>query len=138
MLGYEYRIDLTQASVLDRTVSCVTDFTLDFGPLVQLQYNKVGPIDDVYVVTKGGLGSVGLLSADAMDNKITFVFSQPVCPANEGKKGQTTYFFGLAAKGLPMPANGSVGVSGFDPFDTKARTPTSLTRAVCFHRTDRA
>jgi hypothetical protein len=97
---------------------------LDFGPLVQLQYNKVGPIDDVYVVTKGGLGSVGLLSADAMDNKITFVFSQPVCPASSGNKGQTTYFFGLAAKGLPMPANGSVGVSGFDPFDTKARTPT--------------
>ncbi len=101
----------------------MTDFTVDFGPLVQLQYNKVGPSDDVYVVTKGGLGSIGVISAEAMDNKIKFVFAQPVCPANENSKGQTTYFFGLAAKGLPTPVNATVGVSGMDQVDVKARTP---------------
>jgi hypothetical protein len=123
LVGYEYRVDLTQASATGRTASCVTEFTLDFGPLVQLQYNKVGPNDDVYVVTKGGLGSIGLGSANATDNKITFAFAQPVCPAYEGNKGQTSYFFGLAAKGLPAPMNASLTVSGLDPVDVKARTP---------------
>src|SRR6266705_2938852 len=43
--GYEYRIDLTQAtSAVD--ASCVTDLTIDFGPVLKFQYNKVGPTDD--------------------------------------------------------------------------------------------
>ena len=64
LTGYEYRVDLTQASIMGESAGCVTDMTVDFGPVTQLQYNKAGPDDDVYVVTKGGLGSVGLLSAD--------------------------------------------------------------------------
>lgn len=122
LTGYEYRVDLTQAtSQVDG--SCVTDVTIDFGPLVQLQYNKVGPNDDVYVITKGGLGSVSLFSADMTDAKIAFVFDQPVCAGVEGKKGDTSYFFGLAAKGKPTPVTASVGVPAFVPVDVKARSP---------------
>ncbi len=66
----------------------MTDFTVDFGPVTQLQYNKAGPNDDVYVVTKGGLGSIGLLSADAMDNKIKFIFAAAGVPGNRRQQGR--------------------------------------------------
>jgi hypothetical protein len=123
LTGYEYRVDMTQAmSQVDS--SCVSDLTIDFGPLVQLQYNKVGPNDDVYVVTKGGLGTIGLFSADMTDTKITFVFDQPVCAGTEGKKGDTSFFFGLAAKGTPTGSVASVTVPAFGPLDVKARAPT--------------
>jgi len=120
--GYEYRIDLTQAtSAVD--ASCVTDLTIDFGPVVQFQYNKVGPKDDVYVVTKGGLGTIGLLSADQNGSKITFTFDQPVCAGARGVKGDTTFFFGLAANGKPTDIIATVGSPGFGPTDVKARAP---------------
>ena len=122
LTGYDYRVDLTQASTEGEAAGCVTDMTVDFGPATQLQYNKVGPNDDVYVVTKGGLGSVGLLSADLMDNKITFIFERPVCPASEGNKGATSYFFGLASKGTPTATMVSVSVAGVLPQDVKGRS----------------
>jgi hypothetical protein len=123
LIGYEYRVDFTQA-VSQVDGSCVTDLTVDFGPLVQLNYNKPAPDDDVYVIVKGGLGSIGLLSADKTDNKITFVFDGAVCAATEGTKGVTSFFFGLAAKGAPAPTTASVGVPGIGPVDVKARSPT--------------
>lgn len=115
-------MDLTQA-VSQVDSSCVSDLTIDFGPLVQLQYNKAGPDDDVYVITKGGLGSVGLFSADMTDTKINFVFDQPVCAAVEGAKGQTSYFFGLASKAKPAGGIATVNVPGLGPVDVKDRTP---------------
>lgn len=124
LTGYEYRVDLRQASIEGEAAGCVTDMTVDFGPVTQLQYNKAGANDDVYVVTKGGLGSIGLLFAEFVDNKITFVFEQPVCPASESNKGQSSYFFGLAAKGVPAATMISVSVSAQLPQDVKGRSPT--------------
>jgi hypothetical protein len=47
-----------------------------------------------------------------------------VCAAAEGKKGATSYFFGLAAKGTPTSVMASAGLAGFLPTDVKARAPT--------------
>ena len=123
LTGYEYRVDLRQASIEGEAAGCVTDMTVDFGPVTQLQYNKAGADDDVYVVTKGGLGSIGLLFADFVDNKITFVFERPVCPTSESNKGESSYFFGLAAKGVPTATMVSVSVSALLPQDVKGRSP---------------
>src|SRR3954467_7197648 len=61
--GYEYRVDLTTA-VTNAEFSCVTDLAGDFGPVTKLQYNNAGPADEVYVITHGGLGKIGLLFAE--------------------------------------------------------------------------
>lgn len=123
LTGYEYRIDLTQA-VTQADSACIIDMTIDYGPLAKLNYDKSGPDDDVYVIVKGGLGSIGIFSADMTDTKITFVFDQPVCAGAEGGKGQTTYFFGLASKAKPMPGVASVTVAGFMAVDVKDRVTT--------------
>jgi hypothetical protein len=89
-MAYVYRVDLT--AVKGATAeNCVTKLALDFGPVVPLPYTPKGKFD-VFVVTAGGLGSVGPTSANQVGKTITFTFAQPVCP------GATSYFFGLASK----------------------------------------
>jgi hypothetical protein len=121
--GYEYRLDLTQATAL-ADVACVTGLDVDFGPVTKLQYNKVGPADDVFVVTKGGLGTIGLAFAEQNRNIITFTFTQPVCAADSSGPGQTTFFFGLASIHPPKAIVAIVEVPGLLPgVDVKARAP---------------
>jgi len=120
--GYEYRVDLTTA-VTNIDFSCVTDLAVDFGPITKLQYNNVGPVDDVYVVTKGGLGKIGLLSADQSGGLVTFTFSQPVCAGSSPNTGDTTFFFGLASAFAPHVITAKVGIPGDLPRDVAARAP---------------
>ena len=120
--AYEYRVDLTQA-VSDGEVPCVTDISIDFGPVTKLQYNKVGPLDDVYVVTKGGLGTIGLYAVEHTGNVISFVFNQPVCAGTSPGKGHTSYFFGLTSAHPPHAITAGVSVPGLLPIDVKARAP---------------
>jgi hypothetical protein len=121
--GYEYRLDMTQATAVD-DVACVTGLNVDFGPVTVLQYNKVGPADEVFVVTKGGLGTIGLASAVQNRNVITFTFSQPVCAADTSGPGQTTFFFGLASINAPKAIVATVEVPGIFPdVNVKARAP---------------
>jgi hypothetical protein len=120
--GYEYRVDLTTA-VTDIEFSCVTDLAVDFGPVTKLQYNKVGPADDVFVVTKGGIGKTGILFAEQTGNVVTFTFSQPVCAGPTPNTGDTTFFFGLTSAFAPKAIVAKVGVPGLLPVDVKARAP---------------
>jgi hypothetical protein len=89
-MAYEYRMDLT--SVTGK--NCISKMVLNFGPVAPLPY-KPTAVFDVYVVTSGGLGTVGLGSALQAGSAIEFNFAKPVCP------GDTSYFFGLASKLMP-------------------------------------
>ena len=122
--AYEYRLDLTQATAI-ADVACVTSLDVAFGPVSKLQYNKVGPTDDVFVITKGGLGTIGLASADQNRRGIiTFTFSQPVCAADSSGPGQTTFFFGLASIHAPEGIVAGLELPGVeDLIDVKARAP---------------
>lgn len=120
--AYEYRVDLTQA-VSDGEVPCVTDISIDFGAVAKLQYNKAGPSDDVFVVNKGGLGTIGLYAVEQTGNVITFTFNQPVCAGPTPGTGHTSYFFGLASEYAPHAITAHVSVPGLDPIDVPARGP---------------
>lgn len=122
--AYEYRVDLTQATAIG-DAACLTALDVDFGPVSKLQYNKVGPTDDVFVITKGGLGSIGLASAEQnRRGVITFTFSQPVCAADTSSPGQTTFFFGLASTHPPKVIVATIEAPGaFPDIDVKARAP---------------
>src|SRR5437763_14655475 len=75
--GYEYRLDLSQVTTLN-DATCVTSLTVDFGPVIKLQYNRIGPLDDVFVI-RTAPGTIGLLSAEQTGNTITFTLEQAVC-----------------------------------------------------------
>jgi len=123
--GYEYRVDLTTA-VTNIDFSCVTDLAVDFGPVTKLQYNNVPPTDDVYVVTHGGLGKIGILTAEQNGSLITFTFSQPVCAGQSPNAGNSTFFFGLTSAFGPHAITAKVGVPGLLPVDVSARGPNHL------------
>ena len=119
--GYEYRLSMTQTSA---NADCVTGFTLNFGASKQLPY-KDNALADVYVITSGGLGTIGLKSAVRSGDAITFEFKAPLCANGPPDVKRTTFFFGLAATAAPMHVNATVSAIGIPPFyAVDARVPT--------------
>jgi hypothetical protein len=116
-------VDLSQVVSTFETPPCVTDLEIDLGAVTKLQYNKVGPLDDVFVVTKGGVGKIGLFSVEQHRNIITFTFNQPVCPGLTPGTGASSFFFGLASTHPPKAVVAKVGIPGLLPEDVKARAP---------------
>jgi hypothetical protein len=118
--GYEYRLDMTQAS---GALECIGGIVINFGPLSQLPYKNNQPAD-VYVVTQGGLGTIGLASAEQDGDVITFSFAKFICASEPANPANTTFFFGLASVNPPVPISAGVFATGNPPyFSVPARAP---------------
>lgn len=117
--AYQYRM------VLSFAVGnvCVNTLKLDVGPIKKHYFNFSGTLADVFVITTGGLGTIGLSSADQDGNVVTFRFDKPVCAGPTSEKGDTSFFFGFVAGAGPMQTSGKVGVVGGQAIDTPARVP---------------
>lgn len=114
LTAYEYRVDLTQAT---SQTECAAGLVVNFGPVTKLTYPPNQPAQ-VYVTTEGGMGSVGIASAEQDGDVITFTFSSYVCA------GTSTYFFGMAAAKAPQTATAVLFEFGSPPFiQLNARTP---------------
>jgi IgA Peptidase M64 len=90
MFGYEYRIALTGASG-GGTGACIESLSLDFGPIVPLNYDGSG-LSNVFMTTQGAIGDVGPTSIEQTADRVTFEFGTPVCP------GQTSFFLGMTSR----------------------------------------
>ncbi len=133
LTAYVYRVDLTSATApRPNTVNCVRQLILDIGPIVKLNYLPPspthGPIkSDVFVITSGGLGTIGLSSAAQAGNIVTFTFTKPVCPkpltATAVIPGETSFFFGLAARTAPKPSTARLLYTLGGGGTTAARVP---------------
>ena len=97
MFGYEYRIDLRQVVGI-LSIPYITSLAVDFGPHVNtLDFDGDGRADDVYVITSGGLGNVGVSSATKSGDVITFNFNPPVAGGGGPGRGDSTFFFGVVS-----------------------------------------
>jgi hypothetical protein len=122
LTGYEYRVDLTSAvGILN--IPCVSALRVSFGPVAALQYNGVGPLDQVYVVTAGGLGTIGLASANQTGDDITFTFSRPVCAGGSPGTGDTSYFVGVTSTRAPTAVTAIASPTGGGSLSVGARAP---------------
>lgn len=106
---YEYRIDLRRATGILH-IPCLDSLSLDFGPIVRtLDLDGNGEKgDEVFVVTQGGLGSIGLTSAEKSGSKITFRFRNSVCAGGRPGDGQSTFFFGLVSTHSPAQTTATI------------------------------
>jgi hypothetical protein len=114
LTAYAYRVDLTHATpTTAAAINCVSRMILDFGPDSKLTYGPLvathAPIPaDVFVITTGGPGTIGLSSAVQTGNLITFTFSTPICPGTPTAaaliSGKSSFLFGLAAATAPKPS----------------------------------
>ncbi len=105
---YEYRLDLrcTQNPV---TVPYATAVQLPIGPILSYDYNFDNvATDQVFVVTGGGLGTIGLSSAGWAFGYAGFNFSSPVWAAGSGCTGDSSYFWGYTSIYPPQVVTATV------------------------------
>jgi len=99
--AYIYRIDMTHA-VRGKEMHCADSMDIDFGPVEKLPYGAKGEIGDVFVINAGPNTSVGIKKASQSKNNVSIEFESPICPANGGYPGLTSFFFGLASAKAPV------------------------------------
>jgi len=118
--GYLYRISLTEAS---GSAECIGGLVLDFGPVAKLPY-QTGVMADVFVITTGGLRTIGIKSATKTGNVIEFELTQGLCLSGGADIKNTTFFFGLAADTAPTASTARIWAVGNPPFyEVEARVP---------------
>jgi hypothetical protein len=105
---YEYRIDLT--NVLSITApQWVSALNVDFGPATTLDFDRNGrAAEEVFIITSGGLGSVGPSSATQSPSGTYFNFSSRIYSGASRGRGQSSYFFGLVSAYPPRVINARV------------------------------
>jgi hypothetical protein len=101
----------------------VLSLRVTFGPVASFQYNGAGPLDQVFVVTAGGVGTIGLSSAVKAGDDITFTFASPVCAGGSPGSGATSFFFGLASERAPQAITATVAQLGGGNLSVAARAP---------------
>jgi len=118
--GYQYRVDLRSAA---GAADCLMGLVVNFGPITKLPY-RPGTLADAYVVVQGGLGTVGIKSAEQDGGVITFEFTKPMCVATNPGAGESTFFFGLASNVPPRSMTAGMFGFGSPPFiSLGARAP---------------
>lgn len=124
LYAYEYRIDLSQA-LSTGPAECINSLKVNFGRVVNtLDYNGNGVADDVFMITSGSMGSVGVSSADRDDSgNVTFTFNPPVCTGTILAPGKSTYFFGLVSKQPSAAVSAVVSASTGTAYQVAARAP---------------
>jgi hypothetical protein len=123
LYAYEYRIDLRNA-VGAVAISCIDSMTISFGPVVStLNFGGTPAPDQVFVVTGGGIGTIGIASAFQSGNKIKFNFTSPVCEGGAPGKGDSSFFWGLVSKTPPQFVTATLHESGGANHTIKARAP---------------
>lgn len=124
LYAYLYRVDLRNAAGVTN-IACVNSVTINFGPVVStLDYNGDKTTgDQVFVVTGGGIGSVGIASANQMGSNITFNFSSPVCVGSSPGAGQSSFFWGLVSGRPPRFVSATVNHTSGPALHVRARAP---------------
>jgi hypothetical protein len=98
LFAYQYRLDLQNAA----GITCIDWISLNFGPAVStLDFSSDSKPDQVFVVTSGGVGSIGLASAVQTRSTINFKFKSPVCAGASSGKGDSSFFWGLVSRDEP-------------------------------------
>jgi hypothetical protein len=121
--AYLYRLDLTRLTGLT-AAPCVNQLSIDFGPVISLDYDDDGSLEQVFVVTSGGLGTVAPSSAVKTGTTITFDFAPPVCCSSTGPgAGETSFFFGLTSAEPPRAVTAQVRDTNGSTIELAARAP---------------
>lgn len=122
LFAYEYRLDLTDA--VGTKPSCIDWISLSFGPVLKsLNFGEDARPDQVFVITTGGTGSIGLESALQTRDTIRFRFKSPVCSGTAAAKGASTYFWGLVSEQPPKNITALLHETGGATRVVKTRSP---------------
>lgn len=123
LFAYEYRLDLRKA-VGATAISCIDWISMSFGPVVSsLDFNGDRKPDQVFVVTSGGIGTIGLAAAIQTGSNIRFNFTAPVCEGSAPGRGDSSFFWGLISKGPAKFVTATLHETGGATHVVKTRSP---------------
>ena len=123
LFAFEYQLDLRNA-VGAAAVSCIDSMTINFGPVVStLDYNSDRKPDQVFVITGGGIGTIGIASAIQTGNNIKFNFTSPICSGGAADRGDGSFFWGLVSRNPPKLADAALHESSGAIHHVKVRVP---------------
>ena len=123
LFAYEYRLNLMDATSATN-VTCIDWMSISFGPVINtLDYDRDQKPDQVFVVTSGGVGTIGLASAVQTADTIRFKFSKAVCAGSAPAKGDSSFFWGLVSKSPPKDVTAIMHETGGATHVVKARSP---------------
>jgi hypothetical protein len=123
LFAYEYRLDLRNA-VGATAISCIDWISMSFGPVVStLDFNGDRKPDQVFVVTGGGIGSIGIASAIQTGSNIRFNFTAPVCGGGAPGRGDSSFFWGLVSRNKAKFVTATLHEPGGATHVVKARSP---------------
>jgi hypothetical protein len=109
---YEYRLDL-RCAMGALVPPSATSVSLATGPMLSYDYNfDANATDHVFVVTAGGLGTVGLSWANWFAGYSGFNFSSPVYGSTSGCNGDSSYFWGYTSQYPPQVVTATVATNG--------------------------
>ena len=131
LYAYLYRVDLRNLAGLTN-IACVKSVTINFGPVIStLDYNGDHTTgDQVFVITGGGIGSIGIASANQVGGNITFNFSSPVCDGSSPGAGQSSFFWGLVSARQPRFVSATISQSSGPALHVQARAPFYFSRGA--------
>ena len=121
--AFEYLLDLRNA-VGATALSCIDWMSISFGPAVgTLDYNSDQKPDQVFVITSGGIGTIGIASAIQTGSNIKFNFAKPICEGGAPGKGESSFFWGLVSKQPPQLVAATLHETSGATHVVKARSP---------------
>lgn len=123
LYGIEWRIHMYELK-LGTSQPCVKQLSIDTGSGVKLDYNSDGNVEDVYMVTSGGIGDVKLQSATRFGSMTRFVFAGAgVCSGSGADRGQSSFFFGTTSQYAARDVSAAMVDSAAVKYQLGARAP---------------
>jgi hypothetical protein len=124
---YEYRIDLRNVAGTT-AVPLVTSLSMPVAaPIVAMDFNGDGNASDqVFIVTGGGLGSVGPATAWLHGDTLHFSFNPPVAGGSAPGAGQSSYFFGFVTESAPTDVAARIEANVASDVFLAARAPSFM------------
>jgi hypothetical protein len=124
LYAYEYVVDLRELVGSGNPV-CVNSVTLDFGPVVPLDYDGDSSLEQAYVVTSGGAGSLAPSSIEQTGSSLTFQFPATLCsdysPSQDN--GLSSFTIGLASPFRQREVTAVVNHNQGGPLSLAAQAP---------------
>lgn len=123
LIPYLYRIDM-QELIGAGNPACITSLSLDFGPIVPLDYDGDGSLDHGFMVSDSASGvSPSSVTHDLYE--LSIEFSSPVCgdASATQNNGKRSFFLGLASPFRDREVSAELGNNMGVPLTVPARAP---------------
>lgn len=123
LTAYLYRVDFTRAHA-ETDVNCAENIKVKMPGLTRLKYDGETRAD-VFVISTGGVGDVGISSADKVGSTVTLTFTSEVCPVGGFTGNLSSFYIGMASTFAPAADHARSDLTfGGGTVKVKDRSPT--------------